>query len=387
MASAGIKGTMAGTALRNIFTRISTNAGATSKTLGALDIITDKLGISFYDANGEMRDWSDILVESRAAWKGLSLWEQIYYAKQIASLRGMTGWLALMNASKEDFERVQTSLEYAAGAAQLMADTRLDNLWGDTVKFNAALDVLKVALYDDMKGPMREITQYGTQSLQRITDAVNERGLTGGIEQLGTEIESLSELVSPMLQSIGSALVPVVSTLINTLLPTIIPAAYELGRAFVGGIISGIVSTTSESSSPIVRWLSSYLGGSFDQGYLGFGDSLLNMAEEASSLIKIAPEGLLGRIRSGGGTASSSGGGRRYSRSGGGKASSGGGGGRFTDSNDVDAISSATETGAKQGVIDGLKGATINVAINVGNMMRGLNLYNRNISLGMGGGR
>ena len=71
LASAGIKGSQAGTTLRNIFTRIATNAGATSKSLGALDILTAKLGVRFYDAAGNARDWGDVLTELRTAWKGM----------------------------------------------------------------------------------------------------------------------------------------------------------------------------------------------------------------------------------------------------------------------------------------------------------------------------
>ena len=40
MANAGIKATQAGTALRSIFTRLSTDAGATEKSLGALGVLT-----------------------------------------------------------------------------------------------------------------------------------------------------------------------------------------------------------------------------------------------------------------------------------------------------------------------------------------------------------
>lgn len=56
MANTGIKGTMAGTALNSIFTRLSTN------TNGAADAMKD-LGISFFDSNGQARDLSDVMGE------------------------------------------------------------------------------------------------------------------------------------------------------------------------------------------------------------------------------------------------------------------------------------------------------------------------------------
>ena len=84
MANAGIKSTQAGTALRSILTRLSTNAGATKNSLGALDILTQRLGVSFYDDAGAVRNFEDILTEARAAWAGLSAEQATSYAKTIA---------------------------------------------------------------------------------------------------------------------------------------------------------------------------------------------------------------------------------------------------------------------------------------------------------------
>lgn len=259
MANAGIKGGMAGTALRNIFTRISTDAGATSKQLGALGIMTEKLGVQFYDSEGNARDWSTVLGETREAWKGLSQEEQIAYAKTIASQRGMAGWLALMNASEEDFEQLTKSIEESTGAAQEMADVKLDNLWGDTVKFNSALDVLKVAIFDDVKGPMREIVQDATTSIDNIRDAIEKDGLTGGIEQVGTEIERLSEKFQPILESLGKALVPVITTMIETVAESTGPII-KLGVAIGEGIMEGITQALQTTDNPLFQSLAKILG-------------------------------------------------------------------------------------------------------------------------------
>ena len=61
MANSGIKAEQAGTSLRSLLTRLSTNAGASATSLGALDILTQKLGVSFYDSAGNARDLSDVL--------------------------------------------------------------------------------------------------------------------------------------------------------------------------------------------------------------------------------------------------------------------------------------------------------------------------------------
>ena len=358
IANSGVKGSQAGTALRNIFTRIATNAGATSNTLGALSIITDKLGVSFYDAEGKARDWGDVLTEVRAAWAGMDeetregvirdfdstvksseeakmalkefatdvekarniqsqlaeqkygdVWEryanqigeigkqyddlltkldipipkqpeeyadaleqariklglmsdqeQIYYGKQIGSLRGISGWLALMTASTEDVEQLTEAIENADGAAQAMADTRLDNLWGDIIHFNSVLDTLKISMYDVVKGPMREIVQYGSDALERITKAINEGGLNAGLEQLGTEIEAAGEKFAPMLEALGTAIGPFIDSLFVYVLPRIVEVGEQLAAGLLKGLGEGLASGTNDN--PILGAIGVALGSS-----------------------------------------------------------------------------------------------------------------------------
>lgn len=68
MANSGIKASQAGTSLRSILTRLSTDAGASSQKLGALGVLTEKLGVEFYNTDGSARDLNDVLMDSRKAW-------------------------------------------------------------------------------------------------------------------------------------------------------------------------------------------------------------------------------------------------------------------------------------------------------------------------------
>lgn len=111
MANSGIKAEQAGTSLRSLLTRLSTNAGASANSLGALDILTQRLGVSFYDSSGNARDLSDVLVETRAAWAGLNVEEQVNYAKKMADQEAMTGFLALMSDGAISIESVATAID------------------------------------------------------------------------------------------------------------------------------------------------------------------------------------------------------------------------------------------------------------------------------------
>lgn len=111
MANSGIKAEQAGTSLRSLLTRLSTNAGASANSLGALDILTQRLGVSFYDSSGNARDLSDVLVETRAALAGLNVEEQVNYAKKMAGQEAMTGFLALMSDGAISIESVATAID------------------------------------------------------------------------------------------------------------------------------------------------------------------------------------------------------------------------------------------------------------------------------------
>ena len=135
LANAGIKGSEAGTGLRAIMSRLATDAGASSKSLGALGTLTEKLGVQFYNADGTMRPFRDVINDTRDAWGNLTQEEQANYSKKIAGLNAQSAWMALMQASEEDVNKLETALSNCDGTAGNMADTMNDNLAGQfTIK-------------------------------------------------------------------------------------------------------------------------------------------------------------------------------------------------------------------------------------------------------------
>ncbi len=294
LASAGIKGSMAGTALRNIFTRISTNAGATNKDLGALEILTEKLGVQFWDSAGKMRDWSDILKEARVAWQGLTQEEQVYYSKQIGSQRGMAAWLTLMNATEEDVNKLAKSYENAAGAAQTMADVRMDNLWGDIEYFKAALDVLKIYIYDDVKSPIRDVVQFGTDALNRITDALKEDGLMGGIRQLGTEIRAFEEEYGDEIREFVRSLLPIILDVVSELAPPIIEAIGGVAMDVGGGFLQGVADTLAHPEEHLWPALQRFANAWWE----GFKRSSKKILDIGTEIIRTIGEGFVNSFSS-----------------------------------------------------------------------------------------
>lgn len=174
MANSGIKSSMAGTALNTIFTRLATDAGASSKKLGALGTLTKKLGVQFYDASGDALPLGQVLDGIRESMKGLSDEEKSNYAKTIAGTQAQKGLLAIVNASESDYKKLKEAIENADGAAQEMADTNLDNLQGSLTLLQSALDGVKIAAGERMAPYIRQFADWLTTKMPEIQNSIGE---------------------------------------------------------------------------------------------------------------------------------------------------------------------------------------------------------------------
>ena len=208
MANAGIKSSQAGTTLRSIFTRLSTDAGASSKSLGALGILTEKLGVDFYDSQGKVRDFGDILSEAREQWQRISEEDTATFAKKIAGQEGISGWLALMNAAPQDIKKLQQAIENCDGAAEDMANTRLDNLSGDVTILKSTFEGLQIALSDKVSPTLRTFVQEGTKGLANLTTVLKE---TKPADYLRVFISGFSKAVSKI-ETVGGDIVLKISS-------------------------------------------------------------------------------------------------------------------------------------------------------------------------------
>ena len=167
MANAGIKGEQAGTSLRAIFSRI---VKPTAEVASAME----RIRLSVTNSDGSMRSLDEILRDLRAGFSGLSESERASTAASLASQEAMSGMLALVNASDEDYEKLSDSIYHAKGAAEEMAGVRMDNLKGDVTLLKSSAEGAGIAIYEGLSEPFREGVQTGTEWLNSFTESVEE---------------------------------------------------------------------------------------------------------------------------------------------------------------------------------------------------------------------
>ena len=227
MANAGIKGTMAGTSLRNIIQNMQKPTKDQAEAMKTL-------GLSLYDAKGGAKSFSKIMKEMRQAARkaGIdttklhdtvkeydkqlaagTLTQDEYDAKlseltegsegfmkavsELAGARGLSGMLAIMNASDEDFDKLVENIRNSEGAAQSMADMMLDNLYGDMVRFDSALDVTKVGLSDLLSDGLRPIVRQATDYVNAFNDMDESTKL------LTMKMAGLAAAAGPAMAAVG----------------------------------------------------------------------------------------------------------------------------------------------------------------------------------------
>lgn len=167
MANAGIKGEQAGTSLRAMLTRIV-------KPTAEAEAAMSRIGLTVSNSDGSMRSLDEILRDLRTGFAGLSESERASTAASLAGQEAMSGMLALINASDEDYEKLSDSIYHAKGAAEEMAGVRMDNLKGDVTLLKSSAEGAGIAIYEGLSEPFREGVQTGTEWLNSFTESVEE---------------------------------------------------------------------------------------------------------------------------------------------------------------------------------------------------------------------
>lgn len=185
MASAGIKGSQAGTALRKLFTEMSGDLTLTSKEFGDITVKTA-------NASGEMRPFIDIVKDLREEFSKLNDQDKTAAAKELVGQYAQTGFKTLMNASDEDFQKLTGAIQNCKGAAADMAETMEQNVSGAVTKMNSALEGVGIAVFDKFKGGLLDAVNIFTETLGDLKTDIDGGSLDKSIDNLADSFKNLA---------------------------------------------------------------------------------------------------------------------------------------------------------------------------------------------------
>lgn len=210
MANSGIKASQAGTTLRTLLTNLA-------KPTDTMQSAMDYLGISLETTDGKMKSFSEVMQDLRKSFgqckmpmdtfkKKLAeiekqhesgeitekkynaavedLTKKAYGAEgalkanlaaSLAGAEGMSGLLAIVNATDEDFQNLTDSINNCDGVSQDMADTMNDNLNGAVTLLKSAIESALISIGDRFTPVIRKLAENITELVEKFNGLSDEQ--------------------------------------------------------------------------------------------------------------------------------------------------------------------------------------------------------------------
>lgn len=246
MANAGIKASQAGTALRGAVTRMVKPTGDAAELM-------EQLGIKLTDTQGNMLPFRDVMDQLRASFSKLTAEQQAQYASTIFGREAMSGMLAIINASEEDYQKLAAAIDNSTGAAEKMAKQMQDNLKGRLTELKSAIEGVALQLYEHMKPALESIVA----AVKQVVDWFAK--LPSGVQQVIVIIAALVAVIGPLLLALGmfAASLGSIISFIGTLGPAIAGIAGPVGIAIAAiALLATAAYLIIENWEPIKEFFS-----------------------------------------------------------------------------------------------------------------------------------
>lgn len=231
MANAGIKGSQGGTALRASLSRLI-------KPTDEVAVAMEAYGISMTEADGSMKPLSGLMDTLREKLGGLSEAEQAQAAAVLFGQEAMSGMLAIINTSSDDYDNLVASINNAEGAASSMADTMINNVGGQFTILKSELEGLMVSFGE-------AIVPYVTKAIGKISELIEKfQALSPAQKDIIVKIAAVAAVIGPVLVVVGK-LATGIKTIINVVktLKTAFSVLNAVMMANPIGIIIAAVAT------------------------------------------------------------------------------------------------------------------------------------------------
>lgn len=191
MANAGIKASQSGTSLRTGLTNLA-------KPTKQMQSFMDKYNIALAKNEDGSINLRQTMIDLREKMGGLSESEQAAAASAIFGKNSMAGWLAIINASDKDFDKLTGAIDNCDGTALEMAETMQDNLMGQITILKSQLQELAISFGDALMPMIRNVVSH----IQSFIDRLNQmsEGQRNAIIRIGMFVAALG----PMLLIIGT---------------------------------------------------------------------------------------------------------------------------------------------------------------------------------------
>lgn len=228
LAEQNVTGSEASTALNRAMADLYTPTDDASKAL-------NQLGVSAYEANGDAKDFNDLVDELNGSLQGMTAEQKNNALATIFTTQGLQAFNKMTASSDATVQKFWKGIQDSSGSAAQQAATQLDNLQGDITLLSSATEGLQLAFYNTFSGTIRGAIKGITSEVSGLAEAMESGGISGALSKLAQDTinfsgqlpgltkiggDLINGLISSVTQNSGS-ITTAVSQLLNNLASTI----------------------------------------------------------------------------------------------------------------------------------------------------------------------
>lgn len=228
LAEQNVTGSEASTALNRAMADLYTPTDDASKAL-------NQLGVSAYEANGDAKDFNDLVDELNSSLQGMTAEQKNNALATIFTTQGLQAFNKMTASSDATVQKFWKGIQDSSGSAAQQAATQLDNLKGDITLLSSATEGLELGFYNTFSGTIRGAIKGITSEVSGLAEAMESGGISGALSKLAQDAinfsgqlpgltkiggDLINGLISSVTQNSGS-ITTAVSQLLNNLASTI----------------------------------------------------------------------------------------------------------------------------------------------------------------------
>ncbi len=191
VADKGFKGTMGGTAFRNMLLKMGKPSAEAVEALSRLGVERDKI----LDTDGNVRSFKALVAEFEKSGATITQLNTIFGERAVGPFQ------ALVSAGSEALAGMEGKLKGSAGDAQRMAKEQLEGTAGSWARFTSSLEGFMLKLGES------GVLQQMTDGLAIITNVLSDLAQKEpGLLKVGTSLVLMAAVVGPLLSVLGSGI-------------------------------------------------------------------------------------------------------------------------------------------------------------------------------------
>lgn len=269
LANNSIKGSMAGTSLRGIFTRLATASGESKEIL-------ERFNAELVNTDGTIRPLGEVIENLRKGFSTLSREQQIQNAKTLVGQESLSGFLAIVKSTDEDVKKLSESLKGASGEVDRQADIVGNTVSGAYTEFKSALEGVGIVIYNFLAPALKLLLQLLTKVINFVSDTIEILGQVVKAVWLGTKATGklivtffkwLGEKFKNLFSAIGNDFTGFLKWVVDSFfnLPKrlygVFGLAVDFGKNLVKSLWRGIFSMFSWLKDKVVGFFKGIFGG------------------------------------------------------------------------------------------------------------------------------